>query len=1146
MNAITNWWNEVASGWWAWSVHGTWQGFVVLALALAVVAAWRRATPRWRYALLLVVLVKFAIPPVIPSRFGLFEWLGEAGRRAAPVPAAGRDPAHRWTMARGAGVLGNSLRFVEGLGAGSGDETVTAPVQSSTEQPTHAVSSNDPEAARLTPAGAAFAIYCAACGALAFIVAAQARKLRKRHQSAAPVDTGPLLDLAVDTARRLGMRNTPALCISDEAPSPYAGGLLRPFVVLPGWAAEIVEDEQRILLAHELAHLRRNDPQVNWFQIAVQIVLLWNPVVWWLNRRIRAERELCCDDLVLARGLAESAGYSHTLVHVAERMTRRQLLMDMTGMADSFRPIKQRIRRALDAGLKRPVRLSAASVILLLLIAAFVLPGGTLEPTGGGSSGNTARRKSDISPAIVPREVFALGKGENREIDTSSAEDLTVKPGRIRKQDYTNELVGHVLTAERTSVKDARVFLGNTEVSDEASNRRDRTWEGGGTRPAYVDTNADGLFSFNLLYEGYADIWAEHPVFGRAWLRDIGINAQDIALLLEPQPETLAFAGAVLGASGEPLANADLRLYGDHYQRRSLLFKTVSDSTGRFEIEATPPEVPFFRYLTLVCTPGNGAVTWKLLPYCSAGDIQIRTRQPGTLSGRVTNSEGEALGDATVEVYSIRHSDYGHCVFLSREMRDVARRVRTDADGHFTMTGLPMGSEVALYADHESHGCIVSWRSNVEGTTNVSEKIALPGGIAIEGTVRYAGTDEPARGVSVRIHGAAMDDLDTVSDEKGHYIFPAINKLGWEMDTSFVVGAESGETPPAWTGTRVIEKADLTSTRNAGIDIVLSRSLESRQEQWKEQAGKPLASLWRIAVLDDADPAFDGKAKYNDTLTAYNSEGVKQWQVDGLNICQSVGANHALAWNPVEHGLWAVESVGNRLLKLSQDGMLVWEKEMAAHALATEPKTGEVWGLTTTGTIYGEDVRVFAPSGELIHQWDVGAFDIAYSPNDDCFWLVGKKVYKVDKRGQILYESPQEFAWCAVCVAVNDLDGSVWVGEDSHSQVAGSSTRILILSSDGTTRNSIKLETGAPNSIAVDARRGCAWVGTANGLLKLTLEGEIVADIPLRGFSVAVEPDTGYVWVTDRDGVYRLDTDGLLVWSDERPGGSQKWLCVIK
>ena len=65
---------------------------------------------------------------------------------------------------------------------------------------------------------------------------------------------------------------------------------------LTGLSAEQLE----AVIAHELGHIKRFDVAVNLFQVVVETLFFFHPAVWWLNKRIRADREECCDDIAIA------------------------------------------------------------------------------------------------------------------------------------------------------------------------------------------------------------------------------------------------------------------------------------------------------------------------------------------------------------------------------------------------------------------------------------------------------------------------------------------------------------------------------------------------------------------------------------------------------------------------------------------------------------------------------------------------------------------------------------------------------------------------------------------------------------------------------------------------------------------------------
>lgn len=81
---------------------------------------------------------------------------------------------------------------------------------------------------------------------------------------------------------------------------PAVIGWLRPVILVPASALTGLTPQQlEVLLAHELAHVRRYDYVVNVVQCVIETLLFYHPAVWWVSRRVRDEREHCCDDLVV-------------------------------------------------------------------------------------------------------------------------------------------------------------------------------------------------------------------------------------------------------------------------------------------------------------------------------------------------------------------------------------------------------------------------------------------------------------------------------------------------------------------------------------------------------------------------------------------------------------------------------------------------------------------------------------------------------------------------------------------------------------------------------------------------------------------------------------------------------------------------------
>ena len=113
--------------------------------------------------------------------------------------------------------------------------------------------------------------------------------------------------------RLLRVRTPPGIAISDAVSIPSVVGVLRPRILIPPSAAGSLQSaELESVLAHELAHVRRRDPLAGIVQALVESLFWFHPAVRALGRRVRAEREHCCDDLVV-RAVGNPVAYARAL-----------------------------------------------------------------------------------------------------------------------------------------------------------------------------------------------------------------------------------------------------------------------------------------------------------------------------------------------------------------------------------------------------------------------------------------------------------------------------------------------------------------------------------------------------------------------------------------------------------------------------------------------------------------------------------------------------------------------------------------------------------------------------------------------------------------------------------------------------------------
>ena len=99
--------------------------------------------------------------------------------------------------------------------------------------------------------------------------------------------------------KRSGLRRPIHWFLSLRVGVPTVAGWLRPTVLIPanGWSRLAVQQFEA-LLAHEIAHIRRNDYLVNVCQVFVETLLFFHPAVWWVSKRIRADTRIAVDDML--------------------------------------------------------------------------------------------------------------------------------------------------------------------------------------------------------------------------------------------------------------------------------------------------------------------------------------------------------------------------------------------------------------------------------------------------------------------------------------------------------------------------------------------------------------------------------------------------------------------------------------------------------------------------------------------------------------------------------------------------------------------------------------------------------------------------------------------------------------------------------
>ncbi len=322
-------------------VHLIWQASIVAAILWGANRFLSRASARSRHACAwLALLVCAALPLIIATRF-----LNHFDNQRGIVQAVAEAP--RESQTPGVHVM---LRW-------RGPVPVPRVTVILTVEQTQVALKIFPVLAGLWMIGALFLLWRFRRG----------WSLLLRRLDKAVIASPETLQVLAEVSRSMN-RQRPVECQqSSLVQAPVVAGVWRPMIVVPAhFDAAFPDEQRRMLLAHELAHIIRRDPWWNALQCLVEAFLYWHPAVLWISRCIRHERELCADELAV-RHLNDRCGLARALGHLAQSCSSR----DCLAVGANSGSLLRRVRVLLEAVF--PLRLQAGRLALALVALSITL-----------------------------------------------------------------------------------------------------------------------------------------------------------------------------------------------------------------------------------------------------------------------------------------------------------------------------------------------------------------------------------------------------------------------------------------------------------------------------------------------------------------------------------------------------------------------------------------------------------------------------------------------------------------------------------------------------------------------------------------------------------------------------------------------------
>jgi beta-lactamase regulating signal transducer with metallopeptidase domain len=198
-------------------------------------------------------------------------------------------------------------------------------------------------------------------------------KLRRLRSRAVALAVSSLPPATQEVVAQIQSGRRVEVCSSSAVTVPTAIGFFRPAILIPDWVLQdLSAEELKVILLHEFAHLRRWDDWTNLAQKFVRTVFFFHPAVWWIEKRLSLEREMACDEEVLAETENPQA-YAECLVSLAEKSFVRRGLALAQAVVGRAHETSLRLARILDGNRPKSSRVFRPALGLAAVLGACCL-----------------------------------------------------------------------------------------------------------------------------------------------------------------------------------------------------------------------------------------------------------------------------------------------------------------------------------------------------------------------------------------------------------------------------------------------------------------------------------------------------------------------------------------------------------------------------------------------------------------------------------------------------------------------------------------------------------------------------------------------------------------------------------------------------
>jgi len=726
----------------------------------------------FRYWIWMIVLVKLVLPTTLSSPTSPAFWFGadlqgvavqepiaaQTSEAASPITATSTDtPAFPEAMSEVQPLGG--IRYDPRVGGLPAQEVVTLPPSM--------------RALSISWQGIVLLVWLAGVTTMTLLLIQRTFSVRGLIAQSTEV-SAEMLTVLQQGRQQIKVSGRVALRLSPFASSPSVCGLFRPIILLPhGLADKLNSQHLRSIILHELAHIKRGDLWVSLCQTILQIIYVYNPLLWVANARIRKIREAAVDETVLVAMGDDAGDYPRTLLDVSRlSFSRPALSLRLIGVVESKKALAERIRHMAGRPFPKTAKLGIIGLLGVVVMAAVLLPMARAQKDDALGLTDTASTTSTFEGQLEFHKTLPVG------ITAGTDEHpKLVHIEWLRFETIAGNAWGVTARVAWLPATDASWQL-RVELLDQAGrvlqHPRDEatmfTCETGPAHPAnmhYAVLELDYMQyegrrharRFRVQLEPGQEEWENaHRAVSETRTLDVGVV---------DQKSQAALADAAI------IVNSVYR--GDTYREAHALCAT--DARGRCQLKLSTDGLSSVS----VCAQKQGFAsnrkTWSNSGSWPVGGTML-ARLPerhvlemiraGSVGGIVRDEQGKPLSEVQVRFNAYVEDASG--------MTSVRRSVHTDAEGRWQVDGVPLElgrDRVSVGLRHAEYGGDNGSNRYLTGQALIDARAlkhveTLAKGRTVTGKVLNE-QGEPVVSATVMMESRSFNPMPTLTDESGAF-----------------------------------------------------------------------------------------------------------------------------------------------------------------------------------------------------------------------------------------------------------------------------------------------------------------------------------------------------------------------------------------